>query len=49
MNMWYFASTSPMDLNGLEVPGSILGYTLEVFLDVLDLERGPPSLVSSIG
>ena len=32
-----------------EVPGSIPGYTLEIFLGVQDLERGPPSLVSKIG
>ena len=32
-----------------EVPGSILGYTLEIFLDVQGLERGPPSLVRTTG
>ena len=32
-----------------EVPVSIPGYTLEIFLHVESLERGPPSLVSTIG
>ena len=32
-----------------EVPGSIPGYTLEIFLEVQSLERGPPSLVRTIG
>ena len=32
-----------------EVPGSIPGYTLEIFLEVQRLERGPPSLVRTIG
>ena len=32
-----------------EVPGSIPGYTLEFFLEVWGLERGPPSLVRPIG
>ena len=32
-----------------EVPGSIPGYTLEIFLEVQGLERGPPSLVRPIG
>ena len=32
-----------------EIPGSIPGYTLEIFLEVKDLERGPPSLVTTIG
>ena len=31
-----------------EVPGSIPGYTLESFLEVQGLERGPPSLVRTI-
>ena len=33
----------------LEVPGSIPGYTLEIFLEVQGLERGPPRLVRTIG
>ena len=32
-----------------EVPGSIPGYTLDIFLEVQGLERGPPSLVRIIG
>ena len=32
-----------------EVPGLIPGYTLEIFLEVQGLERGPPSLVRTIG
>ena len=32
-----------------EVPGSIPGYTLGIFLDVQGLEWGPPSLVRTIG
>ena len=32
-----------------EVPGSIPGYTLEMFLEVQVLERGPPCLVRTIG
>ena len=32
-----------------EVPGSIPGYTLEIFLDIQCLERGPPSLMRTIG
>ena len=32
-----------------EVPGSIPGYTLEIFVEVQGLERGPPSLVRTIG
>ena len=32
-----------------KVPGSIPGYTLEIFLEVQGLERGPPSLVTTIG
>ena len=32
-----------------EVPGSIPGYILEIFLEVQGLERGPPSLVRRIG
>ena len=32
-----------------EVPGSIPGYTLEIFLGVYGLERGPPGLVTTIG
>ena len=32
-----------------EVPDSIPGYTLEIFLAVQGLERGPPSLVRTIG
>ena len=32
-----------------KVPGSIPGYTLEIFLEVYGLERGPPSLVRTIG
>ena len=32
-----------------EVPGSIPGYTLEIFLEVQGLEWGPPSLVRTIG
>ena len=32
-----------------EVPGSIPGYTLEIFLEVQGLERDPPSLVRAIG
>ena len=31
------------------LPGSIPGYTLEIFLEVYDLERGPTSLVRPIG
>ena len=31
------------------VPDSIPGYNLEIFLEVQDLERGPPSLVRPIG
>ena len=32
-----------------EVPGSIPGYTLEILLEVLGLERGPPSFMRPIG
>ena len=32
-----------------ELPGSIPGYTLEIFLEVQGLEQGPPSLVRPIG
>ena len=32
-----------------EVPGSIPGYTPEIFLEVKGLEGGPPSLVRTIG
>ena len=32
-----------------EVPGLIPGYTLEIFLEVYGLERGPPSLVRTTG
>ena len=31
-----------------EVPGSIPGYTQEIFLEVQGLERGPPSVVRTI-
>ena len=32
-----------------EVAGSIPGYALEIFLELKGLERGPPSLVRTIG
>ena len=32
-----------------EVPGSIPSYTLEIFLEIQGLERGPPSLVRTTG